>query len=58
VYGIYVQGDGRAQSSATRLTLYKMAGVRVNWVSLSNNIESIFILDVSPLALESAAGWN
>jgi hypothetical protein len=35
-----------------------MAGVRVNGVSLSNDIEGIFILDVSPLALELAAGWN
>jgi hypothetical protein len=32
-----------------------MAGVRVNWVSLSKDIEDILIGDVSPLALESAA---
>jgi hypothetical protein len=41
------------EESVARLTLCKMAGVRVNWVSLSK--EGIFVGDVSPLALESAA---
>jgi hypothetical protein len=51
VYGIYMLKG--IEKSAAQLTLCKMAGVRVSSVSLSK--EGIFIGDVSPLALESAA---